>query len=132
MGRALQDFKVSIYKGQTLTALEEAERVHGGPVTYLQIYKVYVGMDHYRIPLVFPAIVLFALLDLYMDDRVLADKEVLHFSLIPEMQHREDSQTDYMLYSDRIRQAFPGYQLDERNRVVPGPDTPTLNFDHVK
>lgn len=89
-------------------------------------------MEHYRMPLIFPLFVVFALIDMYMDDRVLSDKEALHFSLNTVLQHREDNQTGFMLYSDRIRHLYPGYSLDGRNRVVPGLDTPTLNFDQVK
>ena len=50
----------------------------------------------------------------------------------PAMQHREGHQTGFMLYSDHIRTLYPGYTLDERCRVVPLTDTPTLNFNKVK
>ena len=66
--RSQADFKVSIYRRQVLTAIEVAEAEHGQPVTYLQIFRVYESLTHYRIPLVFPAFVLLALSDLYMDD----------------------------------------------------------------
>jgi len=88
-------------------------------------------MDHYRIPLAFPAFVLFALLDLYMDNQLLADREVLKFTLNSAHQHSPLNETDFMLYSDRIRTAYPGYILDSQNRVIPGPNTPTVNFDKI-
>jgi hypothetical protein len=88
-------------------------------------------MDHYRIPLLFPVFVLFALLDLYMDDKVLADREVNLFTLNPAHQHNPMNETNFMLYSDRIRAVYPSYELDNKNRVVAGPETPTLNFNEV-
>ena len=41
------------------------------------------------------------------------------------------NQTGFMLYSDRIRMMFPTYLLDSVNRVIPGPETPTANFNHI-
>lgn len=68
-----------------LYALEQAEKMHSQPVTYLQIFTVYKSLDHFRFPLLFPAFVIFSLFDLYMDDKVLADREILKFTLNAEL-----------------------------------------------
>ena len=132
LGSPLADFKIAIYKNEVLYALQVAEARHGQPVTYLQIFTVYKQLDHYRVPLLFPAFIPFALFDLYMDDRVLADREILYWTLNHERQSTPERPTEFMLYSDRIRTAFPSYILDATNKVIPGPSTPTLNFDYVK
>ena len=131
LGKSVVDFKTAIYKKQVFTALVEAENRLGKPVNYLEINKIYHEMDHYRIPLLFPVFVLFALMDLYMDDKVLADREVNTFTTNPTLQHSPTNETDFMLYSDRMRSVYPSYVLDSKNRVVAGPDTPVLNFNET-
>lgn len=37
-----------------------------------------------------------------------------------------------MLYSDRVRANFPSYVLDAQNKVIPGPETPKLNFNYIQ
>ena len=40
--------------------------------------------------------------------------------------------TEFELCSDRFRRKFPTYHFDERLRVVPGPETPVVNFNALK
>jgi len=34
-----------------------------------------------------------------------------------------------MLYSDRIKRKFPTYVLNQALKILPGVDTPTINFE---
>lgn len=54
------------------------------------------------------------------------------FSLIPENQSTEKTPTDYMLFSDRFVTFYSGHVLDNRCRVRPGPETPTVDFNELK
>jgi hypothetical protein len=48
------------------------------------------------------------------------------------MQDCPTNKTGYELYSDLIHRVYPTYKLDDRLRLVPGPDTPTVNFSVLK
>jgi hypothetical protein len=48
------------------------------------------------------------------------------------MQETETNKTGFELFSDRYYRQYPTYQLDDRLRVMPGPDTETVNFAKLK
>ena len=48
------------------------------------------------------------------------------------MQHTDENQTGFYLYSDRVVTLFPGYIVDPQMRIRPGPDTPVVNFNYLK
>ena len=77
-------------------------------------------------------LVLLACADLYLNDEVLADWSLTRFSLLKENQRTEDHQTDFELYSDRVRRAFPLYTVDEGLRFVPKEGTPTINWTQFR
>ena len=79
-----------------------------------------------------PPLVQFALVELFREDWVLSDKEMHKFSLNRKMQHTELNPTGLMLFSDRVAMIYPGYLVDKRLAIRAGPDTPTLNFNHLK
>ena len=73
-----------------------------------------------------------ALFDFFKADEVLADAQIMRFTLRPENQSTEENPTEFMLFSDRFTQNFPSYVLDDRTRIRPGPETPVINFDNLK
>lgn len=54
------------------------------------------------------------------------------FSLKRDNQSTKDNPTAYMLFSDRVRDVFPGYVVDDRCRMRPGPETLTVDFLNLK
>ena len=54
--------------------------------------------------------------------------QMTRFTLKPELQSTAENLTEFELYSDRIHRMWPGYVLDNRCRVRPGPDTTTVNL----
>jgi hypothetical protein len=76
--------------------------------------------------------VLLACADLYLNDEVLADWALTRFSLLKKTQRTTDNQTDFELYSDRVRRAFPEYTVDDGLRFVPKKNTPTINWTQFR
>ena len=72
------------------------------------------------------------LINMVLDDQLLADSEGVTYSARPEMQNTPENPTEFELYSDRIERMFPSYALEDNLRIVPGPETPTVNFDWLK
>ena len=70
--------------------------------------------------------------DMFMADEVLANMDCTRFSLNPAMQSTAENPSQFELYSDRIFRMWPTYVLDARNRLRPGPETPTVNFSWLK
>lgn len=72
----------TVYKSNVLLALASAEgKKDGQPVYYVEIFKAFLGINW--IPLPAAGLVFLALLDLYREDKVLADREMHKFTLNP-------------------------------------------------
>ena len=70
-----------------------------------------------------------ALCDLYTNDELMANKTVTRFSLNSSLQRTlSNTESEYMLLSDRIRLMFPRVVLDDELRFMPAPGTATVNF----
>lgn len=107
-------------------AVQDAEAKHGRPVTRNEVIRQVedeeIGKE-----------MRFYLLDLWRVDRLLGDYEVHLYSARPEMQDGPDNKTGFELYSDMIVRKFPTYKLTEDVlKVIPGPDTPTVNFTNLR
>ena len=74
-----------------------------------------------------------ALCDLYTNDELMTNKTVTRFSLDSSLQRTlSNTESEYMLLSDRIRLMFPRFVLDDEFRFMPAPGTPTVNFWQVQ
>ena len=70
-----------------------------------------------------------ALCDLYTNDELMANKTVTLFTLNSSLQRTlSNTESEYMLFSDRIRLMFPRFVLDDELRFMPGQGTATVNF----
>lgn len=107
----------------------EAEQKFGRPVYRNEVSALYNSTNEAKLH---PHVVLLLIQDLWRNDELLADTETITFSARPEMQDSPTNKTGFMLYSDRMHRVYPTYKLDERLRLVPGPDTPTVNFSVLK
>ena len=74
------------------------------------------------------------LYNVFKSDLVLCDAECNRFSLNMELQRNEETNPDGVFEhcSDRIERLFPTYLLDDEFHFIPGPLTPTINFDNLK
>jgi len=70
--------------------------------------------------------------DLWRNDELLAGEEAGSFSVRAEMQDTPMNRTGHELYSDMIERLYPTYLLDTTLRIIPGPETPTINFTVLK
>lgn len=71
----------------------------------VDIYREWVQMGYSPIK---PFIVtVFCMHDLFYNDEVLADEQLNRFSLNPEMQHTDENETKFRLYSDYFTQKYP-------------------------
>ena len=66
------------------------------------------------------------------NDEVLVDDEMNRFTMKSSNQRTPDNETEFELMSDRLARKFPGYELDDECRIVPGKDTPTVSFKWLK
>ena len=70
-----------------------------------------------------------ALCDLYTNDELMANKTVTLFTLNSSLQRTlSNTESEYMLFSDRIRLMFPRFVLDDELRFIPAQGTATVNF----
>ena len=70
-----------------------------------------------------------ALCDLYTNDELMANKTVTLFTLNSSLQRTlSNTESEYMLFSDRIRLMFPRFVLDDELRFMPAQGTATVNF----
>ena len=105
------------------------------PVYFLEIYKVYKALyensedSHENKTLLKVKQVL---VDLYRNDQVLADRELHRFSVQNSNQNSKKNISDFDLCSDRLELKHPGYELDQRCRLIPGPKTSRHNFQKLK
>lgn len=67
-----------------------------------------------------------------MNDEILADMACARWTLNPALQSTAEKPTEFELFSDRINRMWPSYVLDARNRLRPGPETPTINLAWLK
>ncbi len=67
-----------------------------------------------------------------MNDEVLTDMACARFSLNPAVQSTAENPSEFELFSDRVNRMWPSYVLDSRNRLRPGPETPTINLAWLK
>ena len=111
-----------------MAALTRAEAQKGSPPQIVEIARAWDSM----LPIRGLFLLLVGLQDLYRNDDILADGECFHFTLNPAHQSTAENPTDYELFSDRFVRIFPGYVLDKRLRIRPGPQTPTVNFAWLK
>ena len=70
--------------------------------------------------------------DLYRNDECLADTENIRFSLNPAVQSTAEKPSQFELYSDRMVRLFPKYSFDDRLRIRPSTETPTVRFTNLK
>ena len=75
---------------------------------------------------------LMAMQELVRNDQLLSDIETRLFSSRQEMQDTPANPTGFMLYSDRFEKTYPTFTLGENLRLIPGPDTPVVNFGWLK
>jgi len=111
-----------------MEALRRAEEKKGSPPYVLEICQEWYSM----LPMLAIPFLMMGLQDLFRNDEVLADSHNERFSVNLAMQSTDDNPTDFWLFSDRFQVVFPGYVLDDRCRVRPGPDTPVVNFANLK
>ena len=80
------------------------------------------------------ALTLRAVIDLYLNDEVLANKEFTMFSVNPKDQHKPSKQTDFRLYSDwRIdRASHLEFRAGRGIQLFPKADTPRINLKQLK
>ena len=70
-----------------------------------------------------------ALCDLYTNDELMANKTITLFTLNSSLQRTlSNTESEYMLFSDRIRLMFPRFVLDDELRFIPAQGTATVNF----
>jgi hypothetical protein len=63
------------------------------------------------------------------NDEILINKTVTRFTLNKSLQRTSSNpESEYMLYSDRVRLMFPRFVLDDELRFMPAPGTATVNF----
>ena len=70
-----------------------------------------------------------ACFDLFRNDELMCDTECHRVSVDRKYQRTAEKQTEFELFSDRYMRCFPSYKLVERLRIVPGPDTPVVNWN---
>ena len=70
--------------------------------------------------------------ELFRNDEVLTDKAMDYYSVDVSNQCTEDNPTEFELCSDRLTKDLPSYIFDQRGKVRPGPNTPTVNFTYLK
>ena len=74
-----------------------------------------------------------ALEDLYYNDEILSDEYFHKYSLNLEMQHTDDNQTKFRLYSDYFTYKYPQCDLDRQTGILhPKANTPVVNFNELK
>ena len=70
-----------------------------------------------------------ALCDLYTNDELMANKTITLFTLNSSLQRTlSNTESEYMLFSDRIRLMFPRFVLDDELHFMPAQGTATVNF----
>ena len=62
----------------------------------------------------------------------MCDTECHRISVDRNHQRTAENETEFELFSDRYQRRFSNYQLVDRLRFQPGPDTPVLNWNHMK
>ena len=86
-------------------ALYMTEQAHGGPVYMPDIYRQWIKITYWPVtPVNF---LILALEDLYYNDEILTDSAFHKYSVDPGMQHHEDNETGFRLYSDFITYKYP-------------------------
>jgi hypothetical protein len=70
--------------------------------------------------------------ELFRNDDLLADAEETAYSARPDMQDSPDNPTGFELFSDRVKRLFPTFTLTNALKLMPGSETPTVNFTHLK
>ena len=71
------------------------------------------------------------LADMYRNDELLADREQCYWSVNEENQSKFEKQTEFELYSDRMKRLYPTYNLTDILKLIPGPATPVVNFNKL-
>jgi hypothetical protein len=73
------------------------------------------------------------LMELYRNDEILADREQNRYSLNKDLQKTtENPDSPYELFSDRIKRLFPTYILDNKLRLMPGPDASVVDYEELR
>ena len=71
-------------------------------------------------------------LDLFRNDELMCDTECHRISVDRNHQRTAENETEFELFSDRYQRRFLNYQLVDRLRFQPGPNTPVLNWNFMK
>ena len=113
-----------------LAAIKEAESKKQNTVNIFEIYKASLTLDKKNSVDVRNIHII--LTDLYRNDQILCNHDFNLFSLDKKNQSTTQITTDYLLCSDKMNSKYPSYMLDQRCKIVPGPNTPLYNFADLK
>ena len=126
LGKYVGDFSKET-RNAVFKSLVEAEKKFCRPVSRNDVYIVHKETSDLNIMLIW-----IILGDFVRNDEILSDPEQLHYSVRHVMQDTPENPTGFELFSDRTSRLYPTYVLDNVLKVVPGPTTPTVNFDQLK
>ena len=89
-----------------------AEEERDGPVFYADVVRAY--NQRHCAPISFGAIIGLVLVDLAANDELLVNWSMTRFSVQKKYQRSPSNpESDFMLYSDRVRSCFSNYVLDD-------------------
>ena len=117
------------FRGMVFNAVVQAEIRLGRPVDRNEVHLELGRHYYFKLHVMLCGNIL---QELFRNDDILADAEVTAFSARPEMQDSPTNPTGFDLFSDRVKRMFPSYVLGDNLRLVPGPDTPVVNFAALK
>lgn len=118
------------YRNHVKRALATAESIYKRPV-YSR--EVYYQLEKKFSFLAIPGVVFWAILDLYQNDEILADKSCDHFTLVRKYQKSATNpDSEYELYSDRAARLWPDYRYNKKGVLTPTERQATINFDTLQ
>ena len=78
-------------------------------------------------------VIMFACMDLYLQDELLASLNGEQFSLDPYQQRSHNNAVSvFELFSDRRQRCFSGYDFKPNGCIVPKETTPTINYNTLR
>ena len=92
--------------------------------------------NHYSIfkrPQIGFGMVYFCLLRLYAADKILSDRSLQRFSVDPKNQYKDDSPTDFELFSDRVGRKYANYIYDcSKVQYILTENSPTISYGSLR
>ena len=115
------------YRASVLHYVKVTEKEKGRPPYIVEVAQTMKRNSNWPIPAT--PVVTMACYDLFRNDELMCDTECHRVSVDRKYQRTQENQTEFELFSDRYMRRFSNYQLVDRLRFSPGPNTPVVNLN---